>query len=86
MADPAVWYLVLGLVASPSNPPGNPPTLVGPVTKAECQQALSGIGHMPSVMGIECKKAIGMQAIAAGPVGYAVPIFEGELTVTAGPR
>lgn len=79
----ANWYLVLQLVASIATPGQQAPQLLGPVTEQQCEAAKAKLGQMGDGVVARCRKAIAMQSSSNGPIGYAVPIFEGEIVTTA---
>lgn len=77
------WYLVLELAASMVLPLTESPTLMGPMAEAQCEQARSSLGPLPAVVSARCRKAVGMMTKTTNnATAYAVPIFEGDLSVS----
>jgi hypothetical protein len=78
------WYLVLELTASVFSPLPRQQPIVGPVTEAQCEQAMAAMSSLPQVISATCRKAVAMTTKSDGAIAYAYPVFEGDGFVPVG--
>lgn len=84
MADAAVWYLVVQMASSAVYPIAEHPPMVGPITETQCEAVKASIKVLPEIVMARCRRVVAMRMVSDGPMGYAAPIFEGDLSVPVG--